>query len=77
MMLKGKQPVAWKEYCAGYWLKGTPPEYDSCTEPNISEIMLKMMLNIIQSIFDGLLKYDFVVLHLSATLPLRKQKQGT
>ena len=46
----GKQPVAWKEYCEEYWLK-EPESIDRCTgHHDITEILLKMALNTIQSI---------------------------
>ena len=38
----GKQPVAWKEYCAEYWLKILQESMDRCTgRCNINEILLK------------------------------------
>ena len=40
--------MAWKEYCAEYWLKELQESMDRCR--NISEIMLKMALNTVQSI---------------------------
>ena len=47
----GKQPVAWKEYCGENWLKELQESMDRCTGcRNITEILLKMVLNIIQSI---------------------------
>ena len=47
----GKQPLAWKEYCAEYWLKEFQESMDRCTgRHNITEILLKMELNTIQSI---------------------------
>ena len=47
----GKQPVAWKEYFAEYWLKELQKSMDRCTGcHNITEILLKMALNTIQSI---------------------------
>ena len=45
---KGKRPVAWKEYCAEYWLKELQESID--TRRDITEIMLKTALNAIQSI---------------------------
>ena len=46
-----KQPMAWKEYCAEYWLKELQESMDRCTGwRNITEILLKISLNIIQSI---------------------------
>ena len=42
----GKQPVAWKEYCADYWLKELQENMDKCTgRRDISEILLKTALN--------------------------------
>ena len=47
----GKQPVAWKEYCAEYWLKELWELMDRFTgRRDITEILLKMALNTIQSI---------------------------
>ena len=47
----GKQPVALKEYCGEYWLKELQESMDRCTGcSNITEILLKMALNTIQSI---------------------------
>ena len=47
----GKQPVAWKEYCAEYWLKELQESMDRCTgHPNTIVILLKTALNTIQSI---------------------------
>ena len=47
----GKQLVAWKEYCAEYWSKELQESMDSCTVcRDITEILLKMALNTIQSI---------------------------
>ena len=38
----GKQPVAWKEYCAVYWLKELEESMDRCTDiRHMKEIMLK------------------------------------
>ena len=46
-----KQPVAWKEYCAAYWLKELWENMDRCTGcRDITEILLKTVLNTIQSI---------------------------
>ena len=37
----GKQPVAWKEYCAEYWLKELQQGMDKCTDRcDITEILL-------------------------------------
>ena len=47
----GKQPVGWKEYCEEYWLKEPKESMDRCTDCcNITEILLKVALNTIQSI---------------------------
>ena len=49
----GKQPLAWKEYFAGNWLKELQESMDKCTgHRNITEIhvLLKTALNTIQSI---------------------------
>ena len=47
----GKQPVTWKEYRAEYWFKEPQESMDRCTgHHDITEILLKMALNIIQSI---------------------------
>ena len=44
----GKQLVAWREYCAEYWLKELQESMDWCTgHRNITEILLKMVLNTI------------------------------
>ena len=43
--------MAWKEYCAEYWLKEIQENMDRCTgRRDITEILLKMSLNTIQSI---------------------------
>ena len=45
-----KQPVAWKEYCAEFWLKELQESMDRCTVCcDITEILLKKVLNTIQS----------------------------
>ena len=47
----GKRPVAWKEYCAEFWLKECRESIDRCSgHSNITEILLKTELSIIQSI---------------------------
>ena len=52
----GKQPVTWKEYCAEYWFKELQESMDRFTgRHDITKILLKMVLNSIQSI-DLLLK---------------------
>ena len=46
-----KQLVAWKQYCAEYWLKEFQESMGRCTgRHDIYEIMLKKALNTIQSI---------------------------
>ena len=43
--------MAWKEYCAEYWLKELQESMDRCTGCcDITEILMKMALNTIQSI---------------------------
>ena len=50
-MIVGKQPVVWKEYFADYWLKKLQESKDRCTGcHDITEILLKTVLNTIQSI---------------------------
>ena len=52
----GKQPVAWKEYCAEYWLKELKESMDRHTgHCGIAKILLKMVLNTIQSIILSML----------------------
>ena len=47
----GRQPVAWKENCAEHCLKELQESMDRCTgHHNITEVLLKMALNTIQSI---------------------------
>ena len=47
----GKQPVAWKQCCAEYWLKELKKSMDRCTDRcDITKILLKPALNLIQSI---------------------------
>ena len=47
----GKQPLAWEEYCAEYWLKVFQESMDRCTvHCDINEILLKTAFNTIQSI---------------------------
>ena len=56
----GKQPVASKEYCAEYWLKELQESMDRCTgHRDMTEILLKMALNTIQSINQFSLPCDF------------------
>ena len=60
----GKQPVAWKEYCAEHWLKELQGSMDRCTGlRDITEILLKTALNTIQStnqpFLVGSLKQDY------------------
>ena len=46
----GKQPVAWNEYCAGYWIKELQESIDRCTgRRDIIEILLKTAFNTIHS----------------------------
>ena len=53
----GKQPVAWKEYCAEYFLKEIQESMDRCTgRRNITETLLKTALNTIQSINQSILR---------------------
>ena len=41
-VLSGKQPVAWKEYYAEYWLKELQESMDMCTgRRHITETQLK------------------------------------
>ena len=57
----GKQPVAWKEYCAEYWLKELQRSMDGCNgRCDITEILLKNSIkhhSINQSIIR---KIDFI-----------------
>ena len=54
----GKQPVAWKEYCAEYWLKELLESMNRCTgRRDITEILLKTALITIQSINHFILFY--------------------
>ena len=47
----GKKPVAWKEYCAKYWLKELQESIDRCKgHHDITEVLLKTVLNTIQLI---------------------------
>ena len=47
----GNQPVAWKEYCANYWLKELQEHTGRCTgRLDLTEILLKTALNTMQSI---------------------------
>ena len=47
----GKQTVAWKEYCAQYWLKELKESMGRCTASrDVTEIPLKSGLNTVQSI---------------------------
>ena len=46
-----KQPVAWKEYCAEYWLTEPKENMDMCTgRRHKTEMLLKTALNTIQLI---------------------------
>ena len=47
----GKQPVAWKEFYAEYWLKELQESMDRCTgRRDINEILLKTALNTTQPV---------------------------
>ena len=47
----GKQPVAWKKYCAEYWLEELRETMMGCPDRrDITEILLKMELSSMQSI---------------------------
>ena len=55
-----KQPVAWKEHCAEYWLKELQESMDRCTcRRDITEILLKMALNTVQSINQSKIEYCY------------------
>ena len=55
----GKQPVAWKEYCVEYWFKEIQESMDRYTGcHDITEILLKMVLNGFQSINQS--KFAFI-----------------
>ena len=57
----GKQPVAWKEYSAEYWLKEFQENMDRCTgRLDITEILLQMALNTIQSINHSNIAFSIV-----------------
>ena len=46
----GKHSVAWKEYCAEYWLKELQESMDMCTSPrDVTEILLNTIQSINQS----------------------------
>ena len=48
----GKQPVAWKEYCAEYWLKQLQDSMDGCPgRSDITETLLKTALNNIKTTY--------------------------
>ena len=50
-MVREKQPVAWKEYCAEYWLKELQECMGRCTDRRyLTETLLKTASNTIQSI---------------------------
>ena len=50
----GKQPTAWKEYCAKNWLEELQKSMDRCPgRSNMTEILLKTVLNTIKSINKG------------------------
>ena len=47
----GKQPLAWKEYCAEYWLKEHQESMDRYTgRCDMTEILLKTALNTIKKV---------------------------
>ena len=47
----GKHAVAWKEYCAEYWLNRFHASMDRCAGPrNVSEILSQTPLNTVQPI---------------------------
>ena len=47
----GKQPVAWKEYWAEYWIRELRESMNRCTgRIDITKLLLKTALNTIQSI---------------------------
>ena len=52
----GNKPVAWKEYCVEHWLKELQESMNRCTGRDITEMLLKMALNTIQSIDVYILK---------------------
>ena len=53
VMLESSHAVALKEYCTEYWLKELQESMDRCTgHCDITEILLKMVLNTIQPSFD-------------------------
>ena len=61
---EGKQPLAWKEYCAEYWLKEFQESMDRCSDcHDITEILLKMTLNTIQSIIMKKMKKILIQTH--------------
>ena len=42
----GKQPVAWKEYCAEYWLKNSRKAWTGADHSHITEIAINTMQSI-------------------------------
>ena len=71
----GKQPVAWKEYCAEYWLKELQESMNRCTgRSDITEKLLKTAFNTIQSINQFPYYYCVsVLLSVTATIPATAQ----
>ena len=58
---KGKQPVAWKEYYAEYWLIELQESMGGLTgRTDITEILLKTALNTIQSINQSTVLYEVI-----------------
>ena len=56
-----KQPVAWKEYCAEYFLKDLQENMDRCTgRRDVTEILLKTALNTRQSINQSINQSTFL-----------------
>ena len=60
----GKQPVAFKEFCAGYWLKEFQESMDRCIgRRDITEIVLKTALNTINQSINHTSFCDLGYLH--------------
>ena len=58
----GRQPVAWREYCAEHILKEIQESIDRCTgHHDMTEITLKTALNTIQSSSQCYLNTDLVI----------------
>ena len=61
----GKQPFAWIEYCAEYWLKELQESMDRYTGCcDITEILLNMALNTMQIIIHPLVDDNIKTLHI-------------